>query len=186
VPVLRRRQQLVDRKLQFYVAMPIVSALGGIALLYTLAVFVLPESAVQDTLGSKSTQEYLLIANGAYFVIGTAIVMVLALYLMFRVAGPAFVVERALRAFASGDLEQRLSLRKGDQLQSLAEAAAELRDKIRADRDAHREELDEIAKMLEAGDVEGAKRAIESVRGDSPAHVAEATGTVEKPAEASC
>jgi methyl-accepting chemotaxis protein len=164
----------VNRKLQFYVAMPIVGALGGIALLYTLAVFVLPESTIKDTLGSESTQQFLLIANGAYFVVGTAIVLVLSLYLMFRVAGPAFVVERALRAFTNGDLSERLNLRKGDQLKSLAEAATALRDKLRADQDAHRSELDAISRMLEAGDIEGAKQAIVQVRGDSATGAEEA------------
>lgn len=59
------------------------------------------------------------------------LVALLAVFLSHKVAGPLYRIERFLRLVAAGDLSTKLRLRKGDELQDLAEALNEMTDDLK-------------------------------------------------------
>ena len=99
----------------------------------------------------------LLRASAVYFALATAGLGSVALFLSHRIAGPAFVIERALRSLRDGDPGERLSLRPGDSLQELARAARELREHLGEREDRRRGLLQQIAARLDGDDIAGAR-----------------------------
>ncbi|MDX1593821.1 MAG: methyl-accepting chemotaxis protein [Gammaproteobacteria bacterium] len=71
---------------------------------------------------------------GIMEVIAFAIVYRFSLIASHRIAGPVFVLERALRRLAEGDLTQEVRLRKGDNFHDTVEifnlAIADLRERV--------------------------------------------------------
>ncbi len=58
------------------------------------------------------------------------VVILFAIYLSHKIAGPLVRIERDIRAIAGGDLKTRLSLRKRDELKSLAGSINEMAESI--------------------------------------------------------
>ncbi|OGW84324.1 MAG: hypothetical protein A2987_05510 [Omnitrophica bacterium RIFCSPLOWO2_01_FULL_45_10] len=68
----------------------------------------------------------------------TPLLVVIGIFLSHRIAGPIYRMERFLGGLAKGDIANRLSLRKKDELKSLADGinivVAGLRDRVLAER----------------------------------------------------
>ncbi|HEX5138074.1 MAG TPA: hypothetical protein VFY93_13945, partial [Planctomycetota bacterium] len=90
-----------------------------------------------------------------YLLLAAALLGVVALLITHRIAGPAFVVERALRGMTRGDHSARLELRRRDYLKPLAAAVEELRAEL-ARRAAA---CDELKAALDRGDLDAARAA---------------------------
>lgn len=58
------------------------------------------------------------------------IVILFAVYLSHKIAGPLVRIERDIKAVAKGDLKMRLSLRRKDELKSLAQSINEMTESI--------------------------------------------------------
>ena len=130
-----RKKFLVNPGMQLSVAGAVLSAFLALAAVFVGANLLL--DGQEDRIGDPSSQEAMrmgIVVTGAYFVLVLAAVIVVAVISTQRIAGPAMVIEAALRATLSGDFDRRLELRKKDHLASLAEAAAEVREMIHAER----------------------------------------------------
>ena len=103
----KRRLTIVDKQLQFSLAVTLTSVMAGMAALYALAIYVLPSTGALERMNAVETRTFFLGTNMVYFALATMILFTLALILTHRVAGPAFVIERAIRGTISGDFEQR-------------------------------------------------------------------------------
>lgn len=156
----RRKKYVVDRDLQFAVAAQLLGVLGGVAVLYGVGLYLLTGG---DRAGELTAQEVLR-ANLIYFLLAVAILVVVSLLLTHRIAGPAFVLERALRAMLRRDYSARIHLRRRDYLKPLAASVEELRVEL----ERRREILDAVRDALEEGSVEKARAAFDRLD-----HVAE-------------
>jgi HAMP domain-containing protein len=152
----RRRIYVVDRKLQLAVAAQLLGVLGGVAALYVVGLLLLSGGGGPE----KLTAGEVLRANLIYFLLAAAILGVVALLLTHRIAGPAFVVERAVRAMAKGDHGARLGLRKRDYLKPLAAAVEELR----AELERRARACEELRAALDRGDLDAARSLVERVQ----------------------
>ncbi|MFA4842836.1 MAG: methyl-accepting chemotaxis protein [Candidatus Omnitrophota bacterium] len=61
----------------------------------------------------------------------TPLVALLSIFISHKIAGPLYRVERFIKGVARGDLSSKLRLRKGDELQELAEAINDMTDDIK-------------------------------------------------------
>jgi hypothetical protein len=147
----RRRIYMVDRKLQLTVAGQLLGVLAGVAVLYVVGVLLLAGDDGTEGL----TAGEVLHANLIYFLLAAAILGVVALLITHRIAGPAFVVERALRAMMRGDHTSRLELRKRDYLKPLAAVVEELREELQR----RARTCEELKAALDRGDLEAARAA---------------------------
>ena len=145
------RRYLLDRPSQISVTVHLLSVLAGIGLLYAVAVYVLLPSDLLDRKSMMQLRKILLGVHTAYFVVGGAILAVMALLLTHRYAGPAFVMQRAVQAMRQGDYSSRLNLRLRDFHKPLAKELALLRDELAAKEAARSELLRELERALDAG-----------------------------------
>ena len=156
----KRRIFLVDTRIQMTLGLYVVAVMLGIGALYAVAFVVLPSSEALVNMDSAQTRDVLIRGTAVYFALATAILFTVTLLLTHRIAGPVFVIERCLRAMVAGDYSVRVSLRKRDQLKSLAGLVEELRLKIL---DEH-EQRNSLAACLNEGDVEGAKELLQAAQ----------------------
>jgi prepilin-type N-terminal cleavage/methylation domain-containing protein len=118
----------------------------------------------------EETRELFRRANATYFAIAAVLIGAVAILISHRIAGPAQIIERALRGLLRGESDQRISLRPEDSLQSLAAAANELGNKVQ-EQEAHRAKLiQEIDSRLETNDIDAARELLTQL---GPADAAE-------------
>ncbi len=145
---IAREDYVVHAQLQWGVALQLVCAIAGFAMLYVAAFMMLGNHI--RLLNAEETRLTFLIANLVYWTFAMVMTAMVALYLTHRMAGPAQVIERAVRAMRDGDYGQRLALRPGDYLQSLAEAVFELRDELASSEDLRQQAAQKLAATLKA------------------------------------
>jgi len=154
----KRRIFLVDTRIQMTLGLYVVAVMLGIGALYAVAFVVLPSSEALVNMDSAQTRDVLIRGTAVYFALATAILFTVTLLLTHRIAGPVYVIERSVRAMVAGDFSVRLSLRKRDQLKSLAGLVEELRLKCLAEN----EQRDNVVACLNEGDIEGAKELLQA------------------------
>ena len=126
-----RRQYVVNPKLQYRVAFQILAALLGIASLWLIGMSVLAGPEAISQLEPDEVRSLMFKVNAIYFGLGASIVVVLTLLLTHRVAGPAYVIGRAIRDMQDGNYEPRLGLRDRDFLKPLAAELKTLAEKMK-------------------------------------------------------
>ncbi len=161
----KRRTYLVDRRFQGGFTLQLLTALAGVGLLYVLAVVLLPGPKALEQLDAAETRSLLLRANLIYFGLAASILAVLSLLLTHRIAGPAKLLERAVRGIRHRDYGQRLSLRRRDYFQDLASELALLRAEIVAERAAVRD----LAQALAENDLDGVREILAGLGAPGPA-----------------
>jgi len=190
---IRRRKYMVDFRLQMAITVQLLGVLFGVGLLYVLGVYFLPGTERIEQLGSRGVREVFLRANAIYFGLGAAILGVLAVLLTHRVAGPAFVLKRAVDGMREGRLQHRLVLRKRDYLKPLARSVAALCEDLLSRRAERRRCLDHLARCLDEGDLEAAHELVARLRStelgghepDAKAGDGDASGSAAEPAATS-
>ncbi len=160
----QRRRYIVDPKLQYRVAFQILGALLGVAALWIVGMMVLagPESVSQ--LEPLEVRQLLFRVNAIYFGLGATIVVVLTLLLTHRVAGPAFVIGRALRTMQDGEYDVRLSLRDNDFLTSLAGDVNKLAQRLGEQHTKRDELLADLERCIIEGDTNAARELLAQLR----------------------
>jgi hypothetical protein len=162
----RRRQYVIDRDVQVGVATHILAGLGMVALIYAAGLYLfLGEDAV-STMGLSAMRQFLLMANGLYYLCAAVVLAGLSLLLTHRFAGPAYVLSRAIRGMLEGDYGRRLALRKRDYMKPVAAALADLRSRWVAHERRLQGRLEDIRRHLEIGAVEEAARVVAQVLED--------------------
>jgi signal transduction histidine kinase len=123
-PHIFKRTYLINKPLQLKYAVWIGAALLVMALLVQVHTYLTIESILPNLFSSvvgrqvKAIQTWLLVNSLIYL----ALVAFLSVFLSHKVAGPVYRFETAIREMLdSGDPARRIALRKGDELQSLAD-----------------------------------------------------------------
>ena len=154
---IRRWRYLIDPRLQLALALQMAGVLVGVAAAYALAAYVLFDQASLQALTAEETRSLFMRANLLYGVYALVFVTAAGVLLLHRIAGPAQVIERAVRGMRDGEYDHRLSLRPRDSLKPLASAVAQLRTHL-CERDERRQALlKELAGHLAADDVAAAR-----------------------------
>jgi len=126
----KRRQYFIDRKFQSdyiikFCALVVLGGLLTIGLLYLLAMRSTTVSIVDSRVVVRSTADYLLpllIQTVAVVTVMLAIaVMLLAVFLSHKIAGPLYRFQKEMKNLENGDFTTEFRIRKMDQLQDLAE-----------------------------------------------------------------
>ncbi len=154
----RRDRYFVDPRLQLALALPMLAILVVVALAYVAAVYVLPGEFALKTMTAEETRSLFLRANLTYLGLAGAALAASAIYLAHRIAGPAGVLERAVRSMQGGDYSPRLALRPRDYLQSLAEAVTDLRNQLSEQEEQRRQLVKEVAARLDVNDLAEARK----------------------------
>ena len=154
----QRERYFVDPQLQLTLALPMLAILGVVALAYVAAIYLLPGQAALDTMTAEETRSLFLRANLIYFGLAGAALATSAIYLTHRIAGPAGVIERAVRSMQHGGEPSRLALRPRDSLGSLAAAVSELHNRLREQDEQRRQLIEEVAARLDANDLAEARK----------------------------
>ena len=160
---IRRRIYLVDRRLQVAATLQLVAVLFGIGLLYIVGLQFLPDESL-EALTARETRAFLHRATAIYFTLATAILGTMAILALHRIAGPAYVIEKAVVAMRKGDYGLRLSLRKRDYLKGLAAAVAGLRSDLKEREDR----VKDLMACIEEDDLDGARELVGQLRGAAP------------------
>ncbi len=151
-PSFVNRRYLLDRQSQMSVTIQLLTVLACIGLLYAVAVYVLLGSELLDGKSMSELRRVLLGVHTAYFVVGGTILALAALLLTHRYAGPAFVMQRAVKAMRQQDYTSRLNLRVRDFHKPLAKELALLRDELAAREESRAGLLRDLERSLDAGD----------------------------------
>ena len=161
----KRRITVVDRQLQYSLALKLTSVMVGIATLYAVGIYFLATPESFEKLNADETRMFFLELNAIYFALATGILFTLALVLTNRVAGAALVIERAIRGMLNGDYEQRLALRKRDYLKPLSATIMAWRDHLQTKEQTQNECVASLESCLAEGDVDAAKELVQRLKG---------------------
>ncbi len=156
----KRERYFVDPRLQLAVLAPLLTIMGMVAIAYVASITLLQGDPAREVLALEETRTLFLRANGVTFIIAVAGVGAVAIFLTHRVAGPAGVIERAVRGLKNGEYSQRLSLRPHDYLKPVALAVTDLRNHLRAQDERRRQLLEALATCLDAGELTEARNLI--------------------------
>jgi methyl-accepting chemotaxis protein len=157
-----RRKILVDRKFQLqylYIWLWVGVGMVCIALLfYVFRARVLGSRALDPAVVRLMT------GMSGFLVLFCVLMGVIAVFLTHRVAGAAYRLERCIRDLAAGKLRERIALRSGDYLQTLAEALVDLQSSLRAGEEKRQrlaQDLEALRDALDrAGAIDGTARAM--------------------------
>ncbi|HOW27851.1 MAG TPA: hypothetical protein PK876_05060 [Elusimicrobiota bacterium] len=123
-PNFLKRKYLINKPLQFKYALLIGGVLFVMMLLVQTHTYLLIQSLLPNlfssTLGRsvRAIQLWMAINSVIYLIVIAA----LSIFISHKIAGPLYRLEKSIQEILdSNDVRQRISLRKGDELQSLAD-----------------------------------------------------------------
>lgn len=160
----KRKRYVVDRELQATLTIKVLATMAGVGLLYVAGLFVIPGQPALESLSAAETRRLLLSSAAIYFALMTAIVGVVCLLLTHRVAGPAFVVQRALDAMRAGDYAQRVTLRRNDYLKGLAASVLHLAGHLHQKEAERAVIVKDLERCLQEGDLSAARELLTRLR----------------------
>jgi hypothetical protein len=163
--LFRRWRYVVDWRSQLGTAVQIVAVLAGICLICSVAVKYVKSDEALESMSGESVRSFLYRVTAAQFLVSAATLGILAVYLTHRFAGPAFAIERVIRALVSGNTDQKLHLRERDYLKTLGAAVEDLR----AREETRAKQLADVSTCLAEGDVEGAREVLNRLQATAPA-----------------
>jgi hypothetical protein len=163
--LLRRWRYVIDWRAQMGTAFQIVAVLAGICVICSVAVKFVKSDDALETMTSGEIRGFLYRVTAAQFAVSAATLAALAIFLTHRFAGPAFAIERALKALREGRVDQLLHLRQRDYLQGVAQVVEELRQ----GEIARRKHMADARSCLEEGDLAGAKEVLARLAPSAPA-----------------
>ena len=76
-------------------------------------------------------------------------IIMIGIYFSHKIAGPIYRIERFLKDMADGNLGQALTLRKGDELVSIADGINDIRMNLVSAIDSHKDRLDALLGKVE-------------------------------------
>lgn len=170
--LFRRRKFLINPKFQLkYLA--IVLALVVVILLCTAHYInlVLRTTTLLENLSNLEIEAVtrIVFRTVVYICIVFVVIIVgLGIFVLHRIAGPLYVLDKMFKLVSSGDLTIRLKLRKGDELQELADSFQVMVDKLRTYINADKERIKEIkvefAKIISEYDMMTKQECIERLQ----------------------
>lgn len=107
------------RLLRLAILLPALLLTAALALVTLLCAGLMADRL--DGVASADSETILLLATGTFLLVSAAVVVMQAMRVAHRVAGPEYRLIHTLRRVRSGDLTVRVHLRRGDLLRELAE-----------------------------------------------------------------
>ncbi len=159
--LFRRWRYVVDWRSQLGTAVQVVAVLAGICLICSVAIKFVKSDAALELMSGEGVRNFLYRVTAAQFLVSAATLAILAVYLTHRFAGPAFAIERGIRALLAGNTEQKLHLRERDYLKTLGAAVEELRLR----EEARAKQLKDLKHCLAEGDADGAREVLARLQG---------------------
>jgi prepilin-type N-terminal cleavage/methylation domain-containing protein len=166
--LVKRTHYFIDARMQLALALPLLAVLAIVGLAYATAVYLLPGEMALQTMTSEETRQMFLRANATYYAIAAVLVCAVAIFLTHRIAGPARIIERALRDLLRGEGNQRIALRPDDSLQSLASTVNELSSQLQEQEARRAKLIHEIDSRLETNDVAAARELLTELESTEP------------------
>ena len=129
----KRRQVLIDKKMQLKYAFMIGGVLIFMLILVEYHTYLTIQSILPNILssaiGKQARQIHLwLIINSLIY---TALITVVSVYISHKIAGPVFKLKKQIREIIdSGDTNKKIFIRKGDELTDLVAVINELLEKM--------------------------------------------------------
>ncbi len=156
-PTVKRTHYFIDARMQLALVLPLLAVLAIVGLAYVAAIYLLPGGVALQTLTAEETHQLFRRANTTYYAITVVMVGAVAIFLTHRIAGPARIIERALRDLLRGDRDQRIALRPDDSLQSLATTVNELSSQLQEQETRRAKLIQEIDSHLATDNVAAAR-----------------------------
>ena len=136
-PRFKRKQFIVARRFQVKYAGVILLLMFLTAGFCSYAIYYTTMISFGEKLANVYPQGQLVsIVNSVNFRILASIIVIsplvgfLGIYLSHKIAGPIYRIEKFLTTMAAGDLSSRITLRKGDEMVSLADSVNRLTDSL--------------------------------------------------------
>lgn len=132
----RRKHYFIHKKLQTKYLLLTMSLLVLYTMILLMAIFAPHVMALFLDLPlsqrAEAAEVLLLLHRNIWPGIGLIILLfgALSVFITHKFAGPVFIFERMARDIANGDLTKRVKLRKGDDLEDLAEALNQMADNM--------------------------------------------------------
>jgi HAMP domain-containing protein len=165
--------------MQLSLSLSMVGMLVAATLVYALTLWLLSDGgSASEGWSSSHAMTVGMAVNGLFFVVALLSSIVVSIFVTHRIAGPAMVIETAVRGFIEGDFEKRLTLREKDHLKSLAAAVRELRAKMLGERKAQRVVIVQMESALRAGDADLALKLCRNLIGEQEPKPAPAQETL--------
>ena len=154
--LFRRWRYVIDWRSQLGTALQVVAVLAGICLTCSVAIKFVKSDEALEMMSGEGVRTFLYRVTAAQFLVSSATLAILAVYLTHRFAGPAFAIERVVRALLAGNTEQKLHLRERDYLKTLGAAVEELRQR----EEARAKQVADLKHCLAEGDTDGAREVL--------------------------
>jgi hypothetical protein len=154
--LFRRWRYVVDWRSQLGTAIQVVAVLAGICLICSIAIKFVKSDDALELMSGESVRNFLYRVTAAQFLVSAATLAILAVYLTHRFAGPAYAIERVVRALLAGTTDQKLHLRERDYLKTLGAAV----DELRLREEARAKQLADLRNCLAEGDTDGAREVL--------------------------
>jgi len=150
-PKFKRRQYLVQKKFQLKYVGLILALMFLTAALCSYVVYYTTMINLGEKLASVYPQGRLVsIVNMVNFrimvivLLVTPLVAIISILLSHKIAGPIFRMEEFLKGMATGDLTNRITLRKGDELISLADGINSLVESLKVSFQRQKTQMDKV------------------------------------------
>ena len=175
-PHTPRKKILVDPSLQLSVAASVITVFLALTAIFVGAYMVTSQGGGDiDGPSSQAANSMGVLVVGAYFLVVLVAVVYVAVVSTQRIAGPAFVIQRALEGIPAGELDLRLDLRDKDHLGELSAAALQVREFVKAEAARTQALHEELDQALAKGEIDRARTLLSSFRGgEQPSEPAQA------------
>ncbi|TDJ68820.1 MAG: hypothetical protein E2O39_12590 [Planctomycetota bacterium] len=184
---IRRKNYVTDLRMQLSVSFSMVGMLVAVCFVYAVTLWLMSDwGSVSEDMSSNQATSIAMFVNGIFFLVALLSSIVVSIIATHRIAGPAMVIERAVRGLCEGDFEKRLTLREKDHLKSLAASVRELRTMMLEERKDQRRLHVRMESALGSGDTDLALELCRSLIGEpdpKPADKAAAVETIDASSE---
>lgn len=152
-----RRKIVVDRRFQLqYLHIWLAVAVGLVVI--SVGFYFLSKGVSGGLSRIDPTFVRLMIGMSVFVILFSLLMGLLSVVMTHRVAGAAWRLDQCIRRLSGGDLDVRITLRKGDYLHNLADSLNELRETMKRSREAARELLGLLEEAQASPDGEEGKK----------------------------
>ena len=136
--------------MQLSIALSMVGTLLVMSVAYAASYVTIGRQEIGPT--SDSVQRLGMLVTGLYFSVALLATLFVGVIVTHRIAGPAALIEIAVRGLREGDYTRRLTLRKRDHMQSLAAELRLFREEFLEEQQLQKNFLECVGAAIDAED----------------------------------